>query len=149
MTYLLTEHKNFLQEAWSIQNGTHTNALPNAVLSALEDLQSEVEDITIGFETRLRRIKREGARAFSSEESGETLEVDEDNTSERLDKPEDPEVSILPIPADPEEGQSSKDDEVLQNVAEAILGRSEEEIRIALERAEGVAERETVTHEEL
>ena len=112
--------------------------MTNPVLSALDELQSEVEDITLGFETRLRRIKREGARAFSSNDDVEDIKVPEDDTSERLDQPEnmEPEVSILPVPVEDKNGQSDTKEKVLESVAQAILGRSEEEVAEAFDRAE-------------
>ena len=116
------EHKVWLEEANMLTNGTHEEPYPNPVVDTLEDLQSEVRDITVGFETRMRRIKREGDRTFSGGQN------EEESASE-------PEVSVLPI--------ESKEDAVLQEVADAILGRSEDEIVEALGRAE------RYSHEEL
>ena len=63
------EHKVWLEEANMLTNGTHEEPYPNPVVDTLEDLQSEVRDITVGFETRMRRIKREGDRTFSGEQN--------------------------------------------------------------------------------
>lgn len=105
-------------------------------MDALNDLESEVEDITVGFETRLRRIKREGERVFASDEP---LDLEGDETSSS----DDAEMSILPISGDGT-AKGKPEDKVLQEVSDAILGRSGEEVVAALERAESV-----VAHEEL
>ena len=75
--FLNKEFKKYLNVAASIQNGTHPSPPINPVATALNDLQSELEDIVVGFETRLRRIKRAGERAFTSHDS--KLKADETN----------------------------------------------------------------------
>lgn len=120
-------HKAFLEESLALTNGTHEHPYPNAVLDAFEDLQAEVHDITVGFETRMRRIKREGDRAFAVD--GQT---EEEQTV--------PEVSILPVV-----DGGKKEDKAFQEVADAILGRSGEEVVDAM----GRAEEQAVRHEEL
>ena len=111
------EHKEFVHEQLSLANGSHPNAYPNPVLDAFQDIQSEVQDITLGFETRMRRIKREGERAFAEQRS---------QTEESA-----PEISILPVV-----DNGKKEDNAFQEVADAILGRSEEEVADAFSRAE-------------
>ncbi|EJD07672.1 uncharacterized protein FOMMEDRAFT_16301 [Fomitiporia mediterranea MF3/22] len=125
---LLDTHQAFLDETLALANGSHENAFPNVVLDAFEDLQAEVRDITLGFETRMRRIKREGERAFAEEQP-------------EAEQPE-PEVSILPVPND-----DQKENAVLQEVADAIVGRSEEEVEAALNRAN--EQQEKAAHVEL
>ena len=104
----------------------------------MNDLQSEVQDLIIGFETRLRRIRREGERAFAEarDETGEAT----------------PEVSILPVvdgnkkSVSPESDGDKKEDKAFQEVADAILGRSGEEVADALGRAQA---QNPAVHEEL
>lgn len=118
---LIDKHQIWLDEANMLINGSHQTPIPNPVLDALEDLQSEVRDITLGFETRMRRVKREGERTFSGDREEEPVPNHE--------------VSALPI--------ETKEDEVLQEVADAIMSRGEKEIVDALGRAE------KYNHEEL
>lgn len=101
------------------------------MFDAFEDIRSEVQDITLGFETRMRRIKREGERAFA-----------QDRAEPEQPAPE-PEVSILPVT---DGGQ--KEDKAFQKVADALLGRSEEEVVAALNRAEE-RQAQSASHEEL
>ena len=136
---LLLEYNEFKEQAAMIQNGSHPSPPINPVVDALEELMSEVEDMTVGFESRLNRIRREGDRAFSSDTDFDSKEG----------SPPEAEVSILPISGDgTEKGKS--EEKVLQEVADAILGRSEGEVVEALGRAEGVeGEKAQVKHEEL
>ena len=108
------------------RDGTAEDAYPNPVLDAFNDIHSEVSDITVGFQTRMRRIKREGERAFAADET----------PVEKVEAAK-PEVSVLPIVS-----EKGREDGVLEEVAEAILERSEEEVADAFGRKEG-------RHEEL
>lgn len=83
---------------------------------ALADLQSEVQDIVVGFETRLRRIKRTGDRAFGQVDA----EID-DNSSDEV-------VSILPV-------EDAEHDEGLADIPSIVIGRNKEEVMAALDRA--------------
>lgn len=113
---------NYAEEAASIQNGTHPHVVvANPLAPITEDLQSEVLDIVIGFETRLRRLKREGERAFNGngavqkeEEKGPVAE---------------PEVSILPIP-----GTDTRE-RAQTFIPPVIIGRSQQEVFDALNKA--------------
>ena len=96
----------------------------------------------------MRRIRREGARAFTDEDSDS--ESDSGLGSVTPSKEADtarPEVSILPI-VDGRGKAPAKEEEVLQEAAEAILQRGEEEVVAAMERAEE-SEPIKVQHEEL
>ena len=117
---------NFAHEAASIQNGTHTNGTAsNPVVPVIEDIESEMKDIVIGFETRLRRIKRDGERAFNNGNgNGSTPPKEED----KVPAPE-PEVSILPVP----DITGNKPGKVVPPV---IIGRSKEEVLEALKKVE-------------
>lgn len=106
----------------TIQNGTHVSPPINPVLPALEDLQAEVQDVVVGFETRLRRIKRNGDRAFGAFEGS-------DDSEDESDTPADATVSILPIEKEPMTGQSPSD------IPQVVIGRSKEEVVAALNRA--------------
>lgn len=93
------------------QNGTHPSPLSNPVLPSIQDLRAEVEDIIVGFETRLRRIKRNGDRVFASIE----------------DPQPEPEVSILPV--------VTEEQIVQEAVPPVLLGKSQEEVLQMLDNA--------------
>jgi len=120
---LVGRSDKFLDQANSIQNGSHPSPPVNPILPALADLQSEIQDIVVGFETRLRRIKRSGERAFGAGGS-----EGEEDTDDQLE----PEVSILPVPGD-SEGVHEGD---RLNIPDIVVGRSKSEILQAMERAE-------------
>ncbi|THH10345.1 hypothetical protein EW145_g1375 [Phellinidium pouzarii] len=138
---LLEKHTEWLDEALALANGSHATPYPNPVMDAFEDLQSEVQDITVGFETRLRRMKREGDRAFSV-----------DTSTDDSMRESEPEFSILPI-SDDDTAQGRAEEKILQEVSDAILGRSEDEVVAALGRADERVSRgqeeAKVAHEEL
>lgn len=118
---LPTEHESFAQQMMEWQNGSDPEAPANPIISALEDLQNEVQDVVVGFETRMRRIKRNGERAFSA-----VVARDPHNSSP------DETVSILPI----EEEQHVVDGES-PAVPPVVLGRTKEEVAAAFDRAAG------------
>lgn len=130
---LIDASETFAQEASSIQNGTHENLLiDNPIIPIFEDLESEVQDVVIGFETRLRRIKRDGERSFNS--------VQKDEEKIAVTDPErdvGPEVSILPIPIlpVPEEGVGER-----VYAPPVVIGRSKEEVLEALGKVEPLEE---------
>lgn len=101
-----------------MQNGTHASPLPNPVLLGIQDLRAEVEDIIVGFETTLRRIKRNGDRTFVDVE--EVLKGNSEDVAE-------PEVSILPIV--PEE------EIIREAVPPVMIGKSQQEILQGLDNA--------------
>jgi len=118
------------------RNGTHEEALDNPVLQVLRDLRVEVDDVITGFESRLRRIQRDGERAFDG--------ANHDEDSSEAKPTEDPSVSILPI-ADEE------------SISQVTIGKSPEQVVEALREAplEGWAAskqnnpEEVHTHDEL
>lgn len=116
--------ENFTTHAHSVQDGSHPSPPINPVVAAIADLQVEVEDVVAGFETRLRRITRGGARAFGTTE--------EESDDEEAPAPGDETVSILPIEesALPEHTQSPADVEV----PPVVIGRGKEEVEAALNR---------------
>ncbi|KAI0331643.1 hypothetical protein GY45DRAFT_1248405, partial [Cubamyces sp. BRFM 1775] len=120
---LARKGENFTAHVHSVQDGTHPSPPINPVLPAIADLQNEVEDVVAGFQTRLRRINRNGARAFGTPEeaSDEAEPVSGDET-----------VSILPIEesALPEHTQSPAD----VDVPHVVIGRGKEEVEAALNR---------------
>lgn len=111
---------NFTALANSIQNGSHPSPPINPVLTILADLQAEVQDLVLGFETRLRRVRRNGERAFSASEKQEQAPSDAH---------EDDQVSILPI--DENEIEDSSADVPVPPV---VIGKSKEEVLQALGR---------------
>ncbi|KAL1940799.1 hypothetical protein VTO73DRAFT_7840 [Trametes versicolor] len=121
---LARRSENFTTHAHSVQDGSHPSPPINPVVAAIADLQVEVEDVVAGFETRLRRITRGGARAFGTTE--------EESDDEEAPAPGDETVSILPIEesALPEHTQSPADVEV----PPVVIGRGKEEVEAALNR---------------
>ncbi|KAG6326536.1 hypothetical protein ID866_12553, partial [Astraeus odoratus] len=64
---LMEVSNKYADQAVSVQNGTHSAVVAaNPLVPIIQDVESELGDIIIGFETRLRRIKRDGERAFNS-----------------------------------------------------------------------------------
>lgn len=113
--------ENFTELATSIQRGTHPSPPINPILPVLEDLESEVQDIVTGFETRLRRLKRDGERNLGQVD----VAADESVSAS------EPTVSILPVPEDEIRRHGAKDD-----IPPVIVGRTKEEVVEALGRAE-------------
>ena len=133
----------------SIQNGSHPSPPINPVAAALSELQAEVNDITLGFETRLRRIQRQGDRLFASDKAQEVDKLDldaEGDSVKETGESSEPVMSILPVPD--EEGEVNDNEEVLQDVSNAILGRGKDEVVEALGRAESEQETNENTVEE-
>ena len=92
------------------RNGTHEDALANPVVQALRELRTEVDDIITGFESRLRRIQRDGERALDSD-------------SPQGKSAEDPSVSIQPV-VDEEE-----------SIPQITIGKGPEQVAEALKEA--------------
>ncbi|KAI0064067.1 hypothetical protein BV25DRAFT_336449 [Artomyces pyxidatus] len=130
---LVRTSTNFTELAQSIQNGSHPSPPINPILPALEELQNEVQDIIMGFETRLRRIRRSGDRAFgvAVPDGGE----EEEEATEGSAEAPTPEVSILPIPGDQPEPEAP----VLEEPS-PIIGRGKAEVEEALARADSAIE---------
>ena len=123
--------EQYAHEAASIQNGTHPKVtVTNPMGPIFEDLESEVQDVVIGFETRLRRIKRDGERAFNSHGNGNAQREEEKGSNL---EPE-PEASILPVP-----GEGARDEEP-SFIPPVIIGRSQEEVLEALGKVGPVSE---------
>jgi hypothetical protein len=119
--------EEFVDQAYAIQNGSHPSPPINPVIPAMRELQSELEDIAVGFDSRLRRIKRSGERAFTG------APVDEDEV------PSEAEFSILPVP---EETAVNKPEGEIPPV---ILGRSKEQVLEALKMAEEQSQETTLS----
>jgi len=111
----------FKDQAFSIQNGTHPSPPINPVPPAMRDLQSELEDIAVGFNTRVHRIQREGERAFSTKPADDGIEIET----------ADAEFSILPVP-----DKEHTSGEPGPDIPPVIMSRSKEQILQALENAE-------------
>ncbi|KAF9244141.1 hypothetical protein BU15DRAFT_71706 [Melanogaster broomeanus] len=134
---LIGTSEQYAEEAASIQNGTHPSApAPNPLIPIFDDLQSEVRDVVIGFETRLRRIKRDGERAFNSNNGNDAAQKEEEKGS--AVEPE-PEVSILPVP---HEGVRGGAQEFIPHV---VIGRSQEEVLEALGKVEPLGDAKTTS----
>ncbi|CAL1715216.1 unnamed protein product [Somion occarium] len=128
---LVRRSENFTAQAHAIQNGSHPSPPINPILTALSDLQIEVQDTVLGFETRLRRINRHGERSFGSKDGQDPIddEIILDET-----------VSILPI--EDEAHRAPAEGETPVDIPQVIIGRGKEEVISALNRA---AEQESAT----
>jgi hypothetical protein len=98
------------------------------------DLQVELQDVITGFETRFRRIKRNGFRTFDSLPGDR---MDEEENEQVFESPHPPEVSILPIPKD----ESNPATPILGSEF-PIVGRGKAEVEDAFARAEAVMDGE-------
>jgi hypothetical protein len=107
-----TASDSFHDEILMIRNGTHPEPLPNPVFQSLKDLRVDVDDIVAGFKSRLRKVQRDGERAFGADD-------DEDPSESK--SAEDSPVSILPI-----------DD---ANAPPVTIGKSSEQVVEALKEA--------------
>jgi hypothetical protein len=93
-------------------------------------MQLELQDVIAGFETRLRRIKRNGFKTFGSLPEDT---MSEDETEDDVETPESPEVTTLPIsedepnPATPISGGEF-----------TVVGRGKAEVEEAFARAAAV-----------
>ena len=118
--------EQYAQEAASIQNGTHPNVVvANPMSPILEDIESEVQDVVIGFETRLRRIKRDGERTFNTQGNGTAQKEEDKGSSVEPEVGAESEVSILPVPHD-----GAREEEIV--FIPPVIGRSQEEVLEAL-----------------
>lgn len=91
------ESNNFTDLAMSIQNGSHPSPPINPISDVMQELQAELQDVIAGFETRFRRIKRHGFKAFDSLPSDA---IGEEEAEQAIESPEPPEASILSTPGD-------------------------------------------------
>jgi hypothetical protein len=100
----------------------------------MSEFQLELQDVIAGFETRLRRIKRNGFKAFDS--------LADDTTSEKepghdFEMPPSPEVSILPIVGDePDPATPISESEF------PVVGRGKAEVEEAFARADAALDQE-------
>jgi hypothetical protein len=101
----------------------------------MNDLQLELQDVIAGFETRFRRIKRNGFKAFDSLPRDTTM--DEEETEQDPESHQSPDVSILPIPED----ESNSATPILGSEF-PMVGRGKVEVEEALARGGGFADRE-------
>jgi hypothetical protein len=129
--------EQYAHEAASIQNGTHPKvAVTNPMTPILEDLEFEVQDVVIGFETRLRRIKRDGERAFNNNGNGGAHREEEKGTTLEPEVETEPEISILPVP------REDAGEEEPGFIPPVVIGRSQQEVLQALGRVEPITETE-------
>ncbi|KAA1468908.1 hypothetical protein DENSPDRAFT_815552 [Dentipellis sp. KUC8613] len=130
---LLRRSDNFTEHAWSVQNGTHPSPPVNPVPAAIEELQTDVQDIVLGFESRLHDIKRKGEHAVGAEAEDGASGTHAGEDAGAGDA-EDPQVSILPIADEP------AGDDAAAEQAEAFIGRGKEEVEEAFARAKVLLE---------
>jgi hypothetical protein len=131
---VLKGSNNFTELATSIQNGSHPSPPVDPIPSAMHDLQLELQDVIAGFETRFRRIKRNGLRTFDSL-SEDTME--EEESEQVFESHQPPEFSILPIPED----ESNPATPILESEF-PVVGRGKAEVEEAFARAEAVMDGE-------
>ena len=131
---VLKGSNNFTELANSIQNGSHPSPPVDPIPSVMHDLEVELQDVITGFETRFRRIKRNGLRTFDSL-SEDTM--DEEENEQVFESHPPPEVSILPIPED-----ESKPSTPILGSELPVVGRGKAEVEEALARAEAVIDGE-------
>ena len=131
---VLKGSNNFTDLANSIQNGSHPSPPIDPIPSAMDDLRVELQDVIAGFETRFRRIKRNGFRTFDSL-PGDT--VDEEEYEQVFESRQPPEVSILPIPED----EPNTATPILGSEF-PVVGRGKAEVEEAFARAEAVMDGE-------
>jgi hypothetical protein len=98
------------------------------------ELQLELQDVIAGFETRLRRTKRNGFKAFDSLPD-DTMR--EEETEYDLEMPSSPEVSILPIVGDEPDPATP----ILQSEF-SVVGRGKAEVEEAFARADAALDQE-------
>jgi len=98
------------------------------------ELQLELQDVIAGFETRLRRIKRNGFKAFDSLPDDTTSE---EETEHDVETPPSPEVSILPIAGD----QPDPATPILESEF-PVVGRGKAEVEEAFARADAALDQE-------
>jgi hypothetical protein len=135
LVYLILASKNFTELAMSIQNGSHPSPPIDPIPTAMHELQLELQDVIAGFETRLRRIKRNGFKAFDSLHRDTMDGEDADHDVEM--PPLSPEVSILSIPGD----EPNPAAPVLGSEF-AVVGRGKAEVEEAFARADAVSDQE-------
>ncbi|KAI0272732.1 hypothetical protein BC834DRAFT_966707 [Gloeopeniophorella convolvens] len=121
---LARKSSNFTDLANSIQNGTHPSPPIDPVSTAISELEAEVQDVIAGFETRFRRIKRNGFKAFGAPGDPADNEGEQDA--------EAPEVSILPIADEPHPAAPASEQEL------PVIGRGKREVEEAFARAEAL-----------
>ncbi|KAF8141911.1 hypothetical protein EV363DRAFT_1425921 [Boletus edulis] len=133
---LIGTSEQYAHEVASIQNGTHPKVVvTNPMDPILQDLESEVQDVVIGFETRLRRIKRDGERAFNNHGNGGAQKEEDKGSSDEPEVEAESEASILPMPRE----DAREEQEFIPPV---VIGRSKEEVLEALGRVEPIPEAE-------
>jgi hypothetical protein len=131
---LILGSNNFTELVASIQNGSHPSPPIDPIPDALYELQLELQDVIAGFETRLRRIKRNGLKSFGSLPEDT---MDDDETELDDETPMSPEVSILPIAGD-------EPDPAAPILASEfpVVGRDKIEVEDAFARADAVLDGE-------
>ncbi|THU92963.1 hypothetical protein K435DRAFT_725740 [Dendrothele bispora CBS 962.96] len=143
---LMREFRKFEQEIQLVQNGSHANPPIDPLIPALDNLQTELEDVISGFEHSIRVLGMKIREVlFGPEEDNEPV-ID---VSEPTQPEEEEMFSILPIDPSPS-APSSPDKEGTEETTEfdasqVILGKGKEQVEEALKSVSV----ETPAHEEL
>jgi hypothetical protein len=128
--FLVSGSNSFTELANSIQNGTHPSPPVNPVSGAMQELQLELQDVITGFETRFRRIKRNGFKAFDS--------LSEEEVEQDVESLQPLEVSILSVPSEDESDPAAP----VFGSEFPVIGRGKAEVEEALARAEDILDRD-------
>jgi len=128
---LLKTAERFQSVAETIQNGTHAHPPVDPLVPAANILHEELQEVVLGARTQLSMLRSEGNDLYTRSEP----EIP--TTPSRDDEPT---VSILPI----------NGDATMLDFSDAILGKSEEQIKQALNAAGfNVNEEQADNHVEL
>jgi hypothetical protein len=98
----------------------------------IEELENEVQNIVVGFETRLRKLNRDGARSFKGD-TGDAAPVADDT----VDDAPIPKVTIPVVPSEEREPGA-------QDVPPVVIGRGKAEVEQALGAVEAQEQTETM-----
>ncbi len=126
--------ERFQSVAETIQNGTHAHPPVDPLVPAVNVLHEELQEVILGARTQLSMLRSQGNDLYTRSEP-------EIPTTPARD--DEPTVSILPINGDSQ-------DATMLDFSDAILGKSEEQIKQALN-ADGfnVNEEQADNHVEL
>ncbi len=162
LTSCFAGSENFTAHAHSVQDGSHPSPPINPVAVAIQELQDEVDDVIAGFNARLRKTKRSGARVFGSPVPADEAEEDEsasvppNEDAEQTDTTNEGSVrnvvvgrgkgvtesaSILPV-EDPEQTETTEG--WVRNV---VVGRGKGEVEAALNRVASADAQKTASPE--
>ncbi|KAF8625026.1 hypothetical protein AX17_006940 [Amanita inopinata Kibby_2008] len=120
---LMRTAERFDVTARAIQNGTHAHPPVDPLIPALDALERDVQEVISGFGVRLFMLRQEGEEMYTLPTATPgSPQNPEPSTSD------EPTVSILPAKDDTQ-------DPMMMDTSHVVLGKSEEQIRQALNAA--------------